>query len=248
MKKKPEISPKTPRLKLIVSALAGVVLIVLLVVFFSVKKDSTAPERKEISQKETVTPSARQENPDSNTGMAMIQAVHLQPALPTKLDTIKAEVIPMLPDSSLKYSYVWKVNNEIIADATGDTLDLSPFKKSDLVSVTVTPYDGDTPGYKVNSPTIAIQSIPPSLELKVISRTAQIGAPYVLQLFSDHPDSETVVFSLEEPKIDGMTIDGQSGKITWLIRPNQQGNIQFGAAVVDAEGTRVKKTFEINLN
>jgi len=179
----------------------------------------------------------------------MIQSVRVQPALPTRLDTLRAEVIPLSNRSGeLKFAYVWKVNEQIITDAMGDTLDLSPFRKRDLVSVTVTPYDEDMPGYAVSSPVVAIHSVPPSLEIKVIRKTARIGEPYALQLFSDHPDSETATFSLEEPKIDGMTIDGQTGKISWIIQPNQKGTVRFGAAVQDSEANRITKIFEINMD
>jgi hypothetical protein len=68
-----------------------------------------------------------------------------------------------------------------------------------------------------------------------------------MQLVSRHPDSDGVTFSLEDPTVPGMSIDPKSGKITWMVQPNQQGTIRFGAAVEDTEQTRVTRAFDITL-
>ncbi|MCX6983475.1 MAG: putative Ig domain-containing protein, partial [Lentisphaerae bacterium] len=62
-----------------------------------------------------------------------------------------------------------------------------------------------------------------------------------------HPDSDGITFSLEAPLVPGMSIDGQTGKITWIIPPNQKGTIRFGAAVEDTDKTKVTKIFEITV-
>lgn len=241
------------RLPFAFAILAGFAVILTLVLFLSTKKDTTEIPRTggkpSPEQFDTAT------KPHDNGGSkeddgAMIESVNLHPDLPTRMDRLRAEVIP-LPSTSadqLKYTYTWKVNERIIKNATGDELDLSPFRKGDLISVTVTPYNGDTSGYAVRSAVIAIHGVPPSLELRIIGQNARIGEVFSLQLTSDHPDSDTVTFSLEEPKIDGMTINGQTGKISWTIGQNQSGTVRFGTAVLDSEGTRVTKIFEINLN
>lgn len=256
LKKAPDKAPKKKhtRLPLIFAILASFAVIFSLVLFLSAKKDTIAILRtggKTFPEQFVVATT----KPHDNGGFkeddgAMIESVNLHPDLPTRLDSLRAEVTP-LPNTSvdqLKYTYTWKVNERIIKDTTGDELDLSPFRKGDLVSVTVIPYNRGTSGYAVKSPVVAIHSIPPSLEIKVIRKTARIGEPYALQLFSDHPDSETDTFSLEEPKIEGMTIDGQTGKIGWIIQPNQKGTVRFGAAVQDSEGNRITKIFEINMD
>ena len=228
------------------TVLAVCIVIILLFLILSAKKETAFNEENKTPRKQLV----RQDNESLLNGGVMIQSVRIQPSLPTRLDTIRAEVISLSNGSGdLKFTYVWRVNGQIIAEATGDTLDLSPFKKRDLISVTVTPCnEKDIAGYAVNSPVVAIHSIPPSLEMKTVNKMARIGEPYTLQLFSDHPDSETATFSLEEPKIGGMTIDGQTGKISWVIQPNQKGTVRFGTAVLDSEGTRVTKIFVINMD
>ncbi len=165
------------------------------------------------------------------------------------MDNLKAEVVTTASadPGRITYSYVWKVNDRTVADATGDTLNLAAFKKRDHVTVTVTPYEGDKAGFPVDSPIILINGIPPSLDLQTTSKRTKVGEPLELQLVSLHPDSDSITFSLETPLVPGMTIDSQTGKITWILPPNQRGTIRFGAAVEDTDKTKVTKTFDITM-
>ena len=178
-----------------------------------------------------------------------IQAIRFQPPRPTRADTLKAEVIPTSSSDPgrVTYGYVWKVNDRIIEGAEGDTLVLSAFKKSDLVTVTVTPYDGDKAGFPVESPRAIVYSIPPTLDLKAERQAIKAGKHVEFQLISLHPDSEDVTFSLEAPVVPGMSIDGRTGRITWMIQPDQKGTIRFGAAVEDTDKTKVTRTFDITI-
>jgi hypothetical protein len=175
-----------------------------------------------------------------------IQAIRLQPSQPNRMNSLKAEVevAPTAPER-LVYTYRWKVNDRIIEEATGDTLNLSPFKKGDLITVTVTPNDGGADGVAVESPLVAVHSVPPSLELKTMRQARKTGEPIELQLVGVAPDGDLVAFSLEPPLVPGMTIDKRSGKISWLLQPDQKGSIRFGAAVEDNNQTKVTRIFDI---
>jgi len=187
------------------------------------------------------------ETPESELGF--IKAVRLQPSQPTRMDMLKAEIdIESSAPKELVYTYLWRVNDKVIEEAKGDTLNLLPFEKRDLVTVTVTPYDGDTAGFAVASPVIAIHSVPPSLELKATRRARKTGEPVELQLAGVAPDGEQIAYSLEAPHVPGMMIDKQSGKIFWVIQPDQKGAIRFGAAVEDDNGTKVTRTFDVTVD
>ncbi len=148
----------------------------------------------------------------------------------------------------MEFTYKWKLNDRIIEDATGDSLNLSKLKKRDLITVTATPYVGGKAGFPFESPVIAVHSAPPSLDLKALPRQQRkISDPLELQLTSVDPDGDEVTFYLEVPLVEGMTIDGRTGKITWIIQPNQKGAIRFGAAAEDTDKTKVTKIFEITV-
>lgn len=180
--------------------------------------------------------------------LAFIKAVRLQPSQPTRMDSLKAEVAaaPGTPEK-LVYTYLWKVNDRIVEEAKGDTLNLSAFKKRDFIAVTVTPRDGDTAGFAVESPGVAIHAIAPSLELEIKPPAGPAGGPGELQLVSVAPDSEKVAFNLEPPLLPGMTVDTLSGKITWLRQAGRKGTFRFGAAVADDNGTKVTKIFDVTV-
>jgi hypothetical protein len=201
-----------------------------------------------IEQGALPTPAAPNTNGQGEQ-LAFIQAVRLQPPRPSRMDDLKAVIVvaPTAP-KQLTYTFLWKVNDRIIEDATGDTLNLSKFRKRDLVAVTVTPHGDGTAGFAVESPVVAIHSAPPSLELKAMRQARKTGAPIELQLVGIAPDSEKVAFSLEEPLVPGMTIDKSSGKISWLLQPGQKGSFRFGAAIEDENGSKVTKMFDVNVD
>lgn len=180
--------------------------------------------------------------------LAFIQAVRLKPDRPTRMESLQAEVIPATSaPGKLAYAYRWKVNDRIVPEA-GSSLVLSPFKRGDLVSVTVTPSDGSTDGLSVESQLVAIHGTPPSLELKAQRQMRKPGQPIELELIGVSPEGGPVVFSLEPPLVPGMTIDRSSGKISWLLQPDQKGPFRFGAAVADDQGGKVTKEFDITVD
>jgi hypothetical protein len=207
---------------------------------------SRAPGTEEASNPQAEAPADSPEARITEAPLAFIHAVRLQPSRPTRMDILKAEVeaAPNAP-GKLAYTYHWKVNDRIIKDASGETLNLSPFKKRDIITVTVTPYDGNMAGFAVESPMVAVHSIPPSLELKAMRKARKAGEPIELQLVGVAPDGEQVAFSLEAPYVPGMTIDKSSGKITWIIEPGQKGSLRFGAAVEDDNGTKISRIFDV---
>jgi hypothetical protein len=248
--------PATPaERKWLIGGAVALAIVIAWFIFASAKREtpthSLVQTQKTRLDQNVQTPES---SPSSNSAMqeqshAFIKAVRLQPSQPTRMDTVKVEIEPA-PDApkQIVYSYVWKLNDRIIEGARGDTLNLSDFKKGDIVSVTVAPNDGSIDGYPVSSPLVAIHSIPLSLELQAMRLARKNGAPIELQLVSIAPESEQVTFSLEPPLVPGMTIDKRSGKITWVLQPDQKGTVRFGAAVEDDNRMKVTKNFEVKVD
>ncbi|MBA4396713.1 MAG: hypothetical protein C0394_04935 [Syntrophus sp. (in: bacteria)] len=247
----------SPKRVLVFGGGAVVMVGIVLLIFFSVPHKEAPPEAP--LQAKTLAPESVPGQPraappalsgDDRKDFPAIRNIRFEPSQPTRMDTLKAEILADSPEPGrTTYVYVWKVNDRIVENVQGGTLDLSALaiNKRDLITVSVTPYDGEREGFTVESPVVAVHSIPPTLDMKMPGQTRKASEPLEVQLVSVHPDSERVVFSLEAPIVPGMSIDAVSGKITWVIQPNQEGTIRFGAAVEDADQTRRTRIFDITL-
>ena len=182
----------------------------------------------------------------------VIQYIRLQPSHPTRRDSLHAEVLlsesAKTSGKSFQYTYAWKINNQPVPYESSDTLELADFKVGDWVTVTITPYDSAGTAPAKTSHPLKIRAVPPSLELQTTKYKITPGETFICQLISQHPDSETVTFSLEEPKLEGMTIHAQTGRITWSIPSLQKNTWQFGASVMDPGGSKTTETFTISIN
>jgi hypothetical protein len=254
----PKGSPQIPlkRILILGGGAVALVVVVLLIFFSAPHKDAPpgAPPQATVLSPGSV-PGQTGESPpglsgDDRKNFPAIKTIRFEPPQPTRMDTLRAEVLTDAPDPSrLSYAYVWKVNDRIVEGAQGDRLNLSALdlKKRDLITVSVTPNDGEREGFAVESPAVAVHSIPPTLDMKMPRQTRKASEPLEIQLVSLHPDSDGITFSLEAPVVPGMSIDPNSGKITWVIQPDQKGTIPFGAVVEDTEKTRVTGIFNITV-
>ena len=250
----PQKGASRPRWKWAAAGVAVLILVIVVWFLIPTRKDTSPPASDAAGNagipgiKSPAVPAATPDAGAAVTQLAYVKAVRLQPSEPTRMDSLKAEVTAADGGPErLVYVYVWKVNDRIVEGAKGDTLNLSPFKIRDHVTVAVTPYNGDTAGFAVSSPAVAIHGIAPSLDLEIKGPTSKIAEPVEMQLVSVAPDSERVIFSLVPPHVPGMTIDKPSGKISWVRQPDQTGAFRFGAAVEDDNGTKVIKIFDITV-
>ena len=260
--KKAEAAPagklKFPPKRVLVFGGGAAAVIILVLLIFYVAQHKDAPPGAS-PQATALSPASVPERPgatqpvvsgDDRKDFPAIRTIRFEPPQPTRRDTLRAEILTDSPDPGrITYAYVWKINDRIVEKAQGAALDLSSLaiNKMDLITVSVTPYDGARKGFSLESPVVAVHSIPPTLDVNMPRQARKAGEPLEMQLFSRHPDSDGVTFSLAAPIVPGMSIDAHSGKITWIIQPDQQGTIRFGAAVEDTEKTRVVRLFDVNV-
>jgi hypothetical protein len=174
-----------------------------------------------------------------------IMAIDLIPKRPTRNDNIKAvaKVESKESNASVSYMYKWFVNDKLIEAEKGDTLRSGPFKKRDKISVDITPSaDGNT-GISCQSPLIIVDNAPPILSLR-----EEVGGKSELQLVGEDPDGDKITYSLEVPLLTGMTIDKDTGLITWKHVGMVKGKYIFTASATDSDGAKTVRTFEISLD
>jgi hypothetical protein len=176
----------------------------------------------------------------------VIKSIKLLPQQPTVLDNIKAEVSASYEgDEKITFEYRWKVSGAAIDGIKGDTLPAGLFKKGDLISVRITPIADEIKGRTYESMYAVVHSAPPSLELK--ETTQKLNDTIESQLISKDPDGDKVTFSLEEPILEGMTIEKETGKIIWKPKKREEGTYKFGASATDIDGIKVMKIFEFKI-
>ncbi len=178
----------------------------------------------------------------------MVKSIQFTPSQPTVLDNIKAEAKMNYEAEGITYEYRWLVNQKSVDEVKGDTLPKGKFKKYDLVSVIITPLIKGTKSYPFASAPIIIQNSVPSLDLKILSERQKIDKPIEMQLISSDPDGDKVTFSLEDPMLEGMTINKETGKIVWNPSKKERKTYQFSASASDNEGAKITKTFELKID
>jgi hypothetical protein len=259
-KTKKQIS-KGQRKKPLTFAVIAIVLILLLYLLFNlsgipsdkkIKTDADKPQKRPLSvfemEKRDVTGKLPgQKSRDDNIERPVIKAIKFIPEQPTIFDNIKAEItISYSGEGKVTYEYLWKINNIAVNDIKGDTLPSGTFKKKDKISVRVTPYADGIEGYPYESMFIVIHSAPPSLELK--ETVQKISDTIEFQLISIDPDGDKVTFSLEDPYLEGMTINKETGKIIYKPLKKEKGVYKFRASATDTDGAKITKTFEFKID
>lgn len=168
--------------------------------------------------------------------------VTLEPRHPTVLDAIMATVqLPGGSQSGVTVEYVWRINGKTVPNENANILPAGVAKKRDQVSVVVNSVLDGAKGAALESNFLQVQSAPPVLELKTISQ--KVEAVIELQVTARDPDGDKVSFALEAPVPDGMTINADSGKISWSPPKREPGTYKVNVSGTDTDGARTITTF-----
>lgn len=248
-------SPKGPsrRPKIIMSF---IVFLALLLFFIANKKDESPPEVPIVSPtnlKDTEDSYNRQSKegvPKEEVPIEpIIKSIRLSPSNPTSTDNIVAEVEvnEKIMTSRISFKYQWVLNNETIIEESEDSkLDAGKVKKGNYVSVRVIPYKEGIKQTVMESNAILVHNSPPTLELNIPRQ--RVGPVIEFQLIAFDPDGDKLTFALEEPRLEGMQIDHESGKITFRPPKNEKGSYRFRASVTDSDRAKATGSFELNID
>lgn len=126
------------------------------------------------------------------------------------------------------YKFDWTLNGQRAGDGTDR---LSGFKRGDRVGVKVTPVEGDKPG-QARFLDFMINNMPPQVaESKQVSFD---GKTFTYQVKGFDPDGDTLSYTLMEAP-QGMTINSQTGLITWPIADGDYGEKTFKVKIDDGK-------------
>ena len=126
------------------------------------------------------------------------------------------------------YKFDWTLNGQPAGDGSDR---LAGFKRADRVGVKVTPVEGDKPG-QARFLDFLVNNMPPQVtESKQVSFD---GKTFVYQVTGSDPDGDTLTYALEDAP-EGMTINSQTGLVTWQVKENDFGEKTFKVKINDGK-------------
>ncbi|MDH3997452.1 MAG: Ig domain-containing protein [Desulfuromonadales bacterium] len=143
----------------------------------------------------------------------------------------------------VEYSYQWFVNDEELYEETTSVLSAQSYQRGDQVEAVVT----GTDGFSESRPYRTLIVFPDALP-QITSRPSENfkTLDYTYQVVAKDPDDGELTYSLEDAP-EGMTIDAESGLITWSLRGVKAGHYSVTIAVENAAGKKGIQKFDMDL-
>lgn len=163
-----------------------------------------------------------------------IQAARFTPQNPRKDDELTVDVRTSDgDDDAVSLLYEWFVNGEASGE-TSDSIMLNELsvKRGDKISVKITPTDGEDEGAPITIYTYIVNS-PPKILPDI--KAGFDGSLYTSRVIANDPDEDTLSFALKDAPA-GMTINPQTGVITWEVKPEDKGEHNITVSVSDGNG------------
>lgn len=151
-------------------------------------------------------------------------------------DTLGVNVDVTDPDGDeVTLAYEWYKNGEL----AGTEETLSDFRRGDKITVTIVPSDGLRAG---RGKTLGTEIVNSSPRISGLGEQKTVEGTMLLQVDASDPDGDALVYSLE-PGSKGMTIDGATGQVTWVIPSDFQGESRSAVIVDDGHGGTARFEF-----
>jgi hypothetical protein len=174
-----------------------------------------------------------------------LKGVSLEPAKAYRNATLAAKVdAGDAAAESLTLFYRWRVNGELVADASEPTL-ANAFGHGDSVVVEVSPNEDFPTDQTWRSTPLRILDAPP--EFKSEPNFTWEGGKFVYQMEATDPDDDSLTYFLEKGPA-GMTLDPKTGLASWKPGPNQTGVFEVRLGVDDGRGGKVGQQTELNVS
>lgn len=145
---------------------------------------------------------------------------------------------------AITLTYRWRKNDEVVKEGESNRLNLAGMTAKDTIQLDVIAADGLS-----NEPTVATERFTLSNSMPtIVSRppSAPDGKYYVYQVQATDADGDPISYALEVGP-PGMTIDPQSGQISWQPSPEAHGVYSVRIVAKDSQGGYATQEFELSL-
>ncbi len=132
---------------------------------------------------------------------------------------------------TVTFKYLWSINGRFAGEESYLDAEL---QRDDMISVEVTPYDGEETGKSIMLKSKVYNSLP------VVSDSTPLfdGKTYRGRIAATDPDNDKLTFELYEGP-EGMTVDASSGVLTWEVKPGETGLYDAKVIVSDNHGGKI---------
>jgi len=155
-----------------------------------------------------------------------------------------AEVID--PDQdSVTVSYRWTQSGRVVKEGEDNAVDVVGLTAKDPVEVEVMASDGNHQEPTTVKGQFLIANALPTIVSQPPAAPAAGRYAYLVQ--ADDPDGDPLTYVLESAP-PGMTINGQTGQITWAPSPENKGTHRVRIVAKDTKGGFASQEFELSLS
>lgn len=148
---------------------------------------------------------------------------------------------------TVSYYYEWKRNDKVIEGEGLGELDTKEFKKGDLITLYVTPFDEKVKGKTAWSTTVMIANHPP--EITSTPPGGLSDGRYLYEVKATDAEGDKLTYSLEGAP-PGMAIDPASGVVQWNVPQGDKakpGSIYNIKVVVSDGDAKAFQGFKLSL-
>jgi hypothetical protein len=139
----------------------------------------------------------------------------------------------------IHFVFRWLRNDKIVSEGPASVFDAAALAEKDVVTVEVTPHDGDGAGESVRAtPMMAGNNAP-----NIVSQPAIVAnaALYEYAVEAKDPDGDPIFYELEEGP-SGMVIDRTTGHLVWKMLP---GTHRVKVVAADGRGAKGWQEFDL---
>ena len=145
----------------------------------------------------------------------------------------------------IRFNYRWLINDQEVAERDA-TLRGDAFRRGDAVVLEVVAYDNEGEGEVTRTVPLVIANGPP--KFVSLSLTERSANTYTYTVLAEDPDGDAITYALSNPP-KGMTIDANSGKITWqIIAKEDAGKREVEIVAQDDQGLKTAQKFTMEVS